>query len=248
MFRQTIERLARKRVLRRYLPAAYGRIPFYASPDAQLKYIRPGVRAFDKDLLRIVSEYLKPGTNVWDIGANVGVFTFAAANIIHTGKVLAVEPDIWLAQLLSRSLTINQDKGFDVTILPVAISDEVGTETFLIAARGRASNALQSAGGSSQMGGIREVQTVPTLTLDILYKKTFRPDFIKVDVEGAEVKVLEGAQDVLSNARPEFYIEVGTQNQEAVTRIFRSFHYKILDGDTGKPVDTCAFNTIALPN
>ena len=71
MFRQTLERLARKRVLRRYLPAAYGRIPFCASPDAQLKYIRPGAQAFDKDLLRIASEYLKPGINVWDIGANV---------------------------------------------------------------------------------------------------------------------------------------------------------------------------------
>jgi FkbM family methyltransferase len=39
-----------------------------------------------------------------------------------------------------------------------------------------------------------------------------RPDFVKVDVEGAELLVLEGAHEMISQVRPVFYIEVGKEN------------------------------------
>ena len=59
------------------------------------------------------------------------------------------------------------------------------------------------------MGGIREKQYVPPLTLDTLLKSFAKPDFIKMDVEGSELFALNGGSKVISSIRPVFYIEVG---------------------------------------
>ncbi|NLX94893.1 MAG: FkbM family methyltransferase [Rhodopirellula sp.] len=195
----------------------------------------------------VAKDYLRESQNVWDIGANVGVFTFAAASLIGGGKVLAVEADIWLAQLLNRSNALNNGGGFDIRVIPAAISDRVGVAAFRIAARGRASNALSVVVGGSMMGGVREMQFVPTLTLDLLLRETFRPDFVKIDVEGAEKMVLDGAATLLREARPSFYIEVNSANTDAVTEMFRSHHYRMIDGGSREPIERCTFNTLAFP-
>jgi precorrin-6B methylase 2 len=57
-----------------------------------------------KKLLAIAKELIKPGMVLWDIGANVGAFTMAAAYMAgKVGKVLAIEPDSWLTSLIRRS-------------------------------------------------------------------------------------------------------------------------------------------------
>ena len=239
--------MARQCVLKRSLPSEFGGTSLYVSPDAQLKYLKPGREAFDESLLDIAHRFLKPGFNVWDIGANVGVFTFAAASLVKTGKILAVEADIWLAQLLYRSKLLNQDKGFDITILAIAVSERIGLAQFMIAKRGRASNALESAGGNEMMGGIRHIQTVPMMTLDMLLQETFPPDFIKIDVEGAEAMVLEGAVQILRDIRPVIYIEVNNRNTNHVTQLLSKYEYELLDGQSYKKIEHCVFNTLAIP-
>jgi tRNA G37 N-methylase Trm5 len=54
----------------------------------------------------MVRELVRPGTTVWDIGANVGLFSFAAASL--GAQVVAVEADIWLANLMQRSAQLNK--------------------------------------------------------------------------------------------------------------------------------------------
>lgn len=247
MFRRWIEQLSRDSYFRRRLPAAFDRVPIYVSPDSQLKYMRLSPDAFDVGLLAIATDFLKPDFNVWDIGANVGVFTFAAATRIKKGKVLAVEADIWLAQMIQKSLSLNRERGFDITVLPAAVSNQVGIARFIIAARGRARNSLRSVGGSHSMAGVREEQTVFTLTLDVLLDNLFKPDFIKIDVEGAEKMVLDGAGKTLREARPILYVEVSPENCDAVTTILKSYKYQLVDGDSRSPIDKCSFNTLAFP-
>jgi tRNA G37 N-methylase Trm5 len=55
----------------------------------------------------------------------VGVFAFAAAARIGDGKVLAVEADIWLAQLMQKSVLLNRGRGLGIKVLPAAISERV---------------------------------------------------------------------------------------------------------------------------
>jgi len=72
----------------------FGRAPILVSPDSALAYWKPELGSVDPYLLSMVRELVRPGMMVWDIGANVGLFSFAAAAL--GAQVLAVEPDIWL--------------------------------------------------------------------------------------------------------------------------------------------------------
>ncbi|NEZ65800.1 FkbM family methyltransferase [Leptolyngbyaceae cyanobacterium CCMR0082] len=253
MIRKLVERLSREKYFIRNLPSEFSRTPLFVSPDAQLKYLKPGVEGFDKELLNIVSEYISKGDVVWDIGSNVGVFAFAAASIAgRNGHVLAVEPDIWLANLLQKSARLHANQNLSVDVLPAAIADSCGIANFLVADRGRASNALAKTGGRCQMGGYREKNLVPMFSLDDLLKISAKPNFIKIDVEGAEVNVLQGAQEILSDVRPVIYCEVGVPYRAEITEIFRAADYKIFD--SGLPqasrfdIEKCGFNTLAYPS
>src|SRR4030095_9196737 len=97
-------RLSRGIVVRRRLPARFGGRVLYVSPDASLRFWRRGIQTTDPGLLALCEEVVAPGQCVWDVGANVGVFAFAAAHLAGpSGTVLAVEPDPWLAALLKRT-------------------------------------------------------------------------------------------------------------------------------------------------
>ena len=69
------------------------------------------------------SEFVRPGDVVWDIGANLSLFTVAAShNASPAGHVLAVEPDILLARLLRRSASANHAIA-QVDVLPVRLRE-----------------------------------------------------------------------------------------------------------------------------
>lgn len=226
IIRCCIEKLARGRKLKRHIHVNGHLAPIYVSPDAQLKYLKLGAAAFDQDLIAIAETFIDSETVVWDIGANVGIFTFAAASIIKNGTVLSVEADIWLAGILRKTGALKEYSGRDIRVLPAALSSNSGVFVFQIAARGRASNALEIAGGSSQMGGIREIQYVPCLTIDTLLENQPEPELIKMDVEGAEALVLSGSTRMLESVRPIFYVEVAPANRAAVEEIMNAQAYK----------------------
>lgn len=232
-FRTALERLARGRVLKRHISSGYGRFPIYVSPDAQLKYLKLGSSAFDADLVKIADQLIVKGDVVWDVGANVGVFSFACA---YQGAetIVAIEADIWLCSVLRRTSALKEYQDCDVRVIPFAAADQNGISEFIIARRGRASNALASAGGRSQMGGVRERSYVPTLTLDTLANTQPKPDFIKVDVEGAELAVFEGAENLMSEHHPTFYAEIGQSVFSACADLVLKKGYAIF-GPDGKP-------------
>jgi FkbM family methyltransferase len=246
-----LELVSRGRSIKRRLPSRFGGAPFYASADAQLKYLKPGEGAYDDELFKIIQEHIREDSIVWDIGANVGLFALCAAGVAKRGSVLAVEPDIWLAQLIGKSMRLKANGRLNLQVLPCAIADRNGVAKFMISSRGRASNALEAAGGRSQIGGIREVVRVPTLALDTLLDFFGSPSFVKIDIEGAEAMALRGACRLLSESRPTIYIEVGAEASEEVSSIFHQAGYKLYDGalpmSQQKPKDFCAYNTLAKP-
>ena len=246
MIRRLAEKLARGRVLRRTIEVAGQRVPIHISPDAQLKYLKPGARAFDADLLELAERRLSTDSIVWDVGSNVGTFAVAAASVAKQGRVYAIEADIWLAGLLRRTAAEPAYAG-RIEVIPCAVAADAGVARFIIAARGRASNALELNGGRSQMGGVREVVLVPTLPLDVLLDALSPPDFIKIDVEGAELAVLQGAERLLCEARPSVYIEVDKASSEAVFALFMRHNYAAFDPTDDRPLDACIENTLFVP-
>ena len=246
MIRRLAERLARGRILRRTILVAGQRVPIYISPDAQLKYLKPGARAFDADLLVLAEQHLSADAVVWDVGANVGTFAVAAAAVAQRGQVFAIEADIWLAGLLRRTAA-EPAYGGRIQVVPCAVAATAGVARFVIAARGRASNALEISGGRSQMGGVREVVLVPTLSLDTLLESLPAPTFVKIDVEGAELAVLEGAARLLREVRPKVYIEVDESLAEEVYARFADHGYDALDPTDSRPIERCIENTLFVP-
>jgi len=229
-----VRRFGRGLYLRRQLPADLGGVVLHVSPEAGgLKYWKLNIASADPELLSLVREFVQPGMRVWDVGANVGLFAFAAAGRAgRAGKVLALEPDIDCAQGLLRTqrhLQASADVA-EITVLPAAISKPGGRiARFLIAKSARASNSLDGF-GQSQMGGVQEVRSVITLTLDELLAETFAPQCIKIDVEGAEMDVLNGAERVLCEARPVVLVEVSDASRTQVVELFDRFDYDVFDG------------------
>jgi len=216
-FRTLIERLARGRSVWRTLEN--GRA-IAVSPDSQLKYLGSGI---DPDLARLARDQVRPGATVWDIGANCGSFIFSCD---HAAKRIAVEPDPFLAGLIERSSGRN---GLDVTLYQRAIGAVSGEAELLIARRGRASNHLSIVQGSTQTGGTRAAVRVGMITLDDILAEQGPPEFIKVDVEGAELLALQGASKLLAH-RPIIYIEVYAQQADACRALLLAAGYRIEEG------------------
>jgi FkbM family methyltransferase len=252
MIRSLLERMSRGRVLKRRLPAAFGGLPLLVSPDASLRYWRHDLGRVDPVLLRTAKRMVGAGDVVWDIGANVGLFSFAAAGLAgRTGKVLALEPDPWLAQLLRASASLAENRVYRVEVLSAAAGERLATAVLNIAQRGRATNFVSGAVPSTQTGGVRGMAQVVCVTLDWLLDFWPAPALVKVDVEGAELAVLRGAQRMLREIRPRFACEVSSANREAATAIFRAAGYILYDAESAAPgpaeIPQCAWNTIAVP-
>jgi FkbM family methyltransferase len=220
-------------------------VSLYVSPDAQLKYLRVGCAAFDRDLVEVAELLIRPEDCVWDIGANVGVFTFAAAAVATRGSVVSVEADIWLAGLLRKSALLDSNKERNIRVLPCAVAEANGIAAFNIAVEGRASNVLAKSSRATEVG-VRETQYVPVLTMDTLLATQPRPNFIKMDVEGAEWLALQGAENIISEVRPIFYMEISAVSLSAVLNMFDRYGYDVFDCNGG-PTDTFVPNYYFVP-
>lgn len=224
--RSLLERAMRGRTFWRRLPRDLGSTAILCSGDARLQHFKPGEAAFDPELLQLAREWLSEDSVVWDVGANIGVFSLAAASRVRKGSILAIEPDPWIFGLLARSA--NRLETGRVRPLCTAISDNVGIADLAIAERGRASNFLARFDGRSQAGGVRLFQSVPLLTLDVLSDSLAAyPTHIKIDVEGAEWAVLQGGRKILATARPKLFVEVGPDTEDLVTGYLESLGYAL---------------------
>jgi FkbM family methyltransferase len=249
--RRVVERLSRGRVLKRRLPPEFGGAPVLVTPDAALGFWRRNLKSADPALVEAAGELVRPGDVVWDAGANVGLFSFAAAARAGAGgQVLAIEPDLWLVELLRRSARIQPKGSAPVAVIPCAVSDRLDLAEFCIAQRGRCSNYLLGLGGS-QTGGERERQWVMTVTLDWLLERFPAPTVLKIDIEGAEALPLRGARRLLAEARPRMLFEVYEDNAEEVGALLREHGYLMFDAELPAEARTAlprpAYNTLAMP-
>jgi FkbM family methyltransferase len=255
MLRRWAERLSRGVVLRRRLPRSFHALPILVSPEAGLRYWRRDLSRVDPLLCRMAQELVTPGCVVWDIGANVGLFTFSAAALAGpSGHVLSVEPDLWLAQLLMRSADLVRKKNIsaaNVSVLSAAVCEANRVGQLQIAERARAANHLVDSNGSSQSGGNRTVQNTVTVSLDFLLEHFPAPSVLKIDVEGAEIGVLNGASKLLHTARPVIWCEVDPQNSATVAEILLASGYRIyaaaLPPAERVPLRRASWDTLAVP-
>ncbi len=245
--------LSGDRTFLRRLPSDLGSTPVYVSPRSDLRLLHWNLTPAAGDLFQIARQFLNAGDTVWDIGANLGLFSFAAAAKVGTGgRVVSVEPDARHVELLLKSRKRLPSQSAPLDVLSCAISNQHGIADLAISSRGHARNHLAVVSGNDA-GEAIEHKSVITVTLDWLLKHQPIPKFVKIDIEGAEVLALQGAKQLLDEVRPMVYIEVADENLEAVTDILHSHGYALFDplsDPTNGPlaIERCTFNTLAIPS
>lgn len=169
-----------------------------AGADLQVpgtRRIRLSVVAGNLRMHRLLDRFVRPGATVVDVGANIGYNAIHAALLAgQPGRVYAVEPTpdnlaVLRANVAAASLA-------NVVVAPVAAGRSAGTRDFFV--RG-ARSAVNSLFAESCYAAVTEVLQVPVMPLDDLVDGG--ADVVKIDVEGAELDVLEGMPRLL-RARP----------------------------------------------
>lgn len=142
---------------------------------------------------RLLDRWVRPGATVVDVGANIGYNTIHAARRAGpAGRVIALEPTPDTLQVLRRNIAASGLA--NVIIEPVAAGRVSGTRDFFVRGPNSAVNSLYP---DSRYAHVTSVLPVPVVPLDDLVDGA--ADVVKVDVEGAEIEVLEGMSRMLSN-------------------------------------------------
>ncbi|MGQ4647753.1 FkbM family methyltransferase [Lyngbya aestuarii] len=145
--------------------------------------------------------WLKPGMTVIDVGANVGVYTFSAAQRVGVnGCVLAVEPFSGCVRCLQETCRINELSW--VKVCAGAASDRDGAVRLGLHAASELNEIVDSeAEVTAKQGNFEEV---PCFTLDSLIEleNICQVDLLKIDAEGHELQVLVGSDRILTEFNP----------------------------------------------
>jgi FkbM family methyltransferase len=180
--------------------------------------------SFERAEVEALMKAARPGTVAVDIGANVGIFTVPLAGAVGTdGAVWAFEPLPENLDRLHSNVIDNQLS--NVRLLAAAAYDIEGALSFHVA-------------GDTAYGSTREVRngwgtgmslTVPAVRLDAEWRRRGMPlvSVIKIDVEGAELAVLHGSQDVIRRCRPVLLLEAANADELAeIERYLLQFKYE----------------------
>jgi FkbM family methyltransferase len=173
----------------------------YKDEIALLLLVHGGYEAAE---LHILPTIVPRGSTVIDVGANIGMYAIALAGVVgETGRVLALEPVPATAARLGGNIDMNGYRHIDV--VHAAAADQPGTMEICLAN----DSAYASAVTVKHQRATGETIRVPAVTLDDLWDERGRPmvSFCKIDVEGAELSVLQGAERLLAACRPMLLLE-----------------------------------------
>jgi FkbM family methyltransferase len=166
-------------------------------------------RDFERPVLEAFSDLIEPNAIVLDIGASFGLYSLVAGRRVGpNGKVFAFEPSR-AADVLADHIKLNglEDR---IEIIPVVISDTVGSIEFWEAGNTRLASLSRAAAARGEKPGQGAIRRVcQSTTVDAFCEERgITPDLLKVDVEGAEALVLRGAERFLRMGQGHVVLEV----------------------------------------
>lgn len=176
---------------------------------------------YERPIQKILEQELGSGDVFFDVGAHAGFFTLVAARLVGpTGCCVAFDPRPDNCACVTEQIQLN---GLTwCRAVAVAIGPVTGKTTFLLDGPGGSMGHL---GTGAVNDGAAEVEA---LSLDDAGDRFGRPDFVKMDIEGAEAKALEGARKTLYESRPGWLIECHSQEAaDQVREILTSARYEV---------------------
>lgn len=157
---------------------------------------------YEEDELIDLRLVIPGGAIILDIGANIGNHTLYFAHLLPSEKVIPIECNPAALDILIKNINNNPSRKIDTNYLGFAlgVSDdfcEMGLSDHL------ADNL-----GATSIKSVGSTGSIKMKSGDDLLRDLSRIDFIKIDVEGYEFKVLEGIEKLIQKCRPVIYIEV----------------------------------------
>jgi FkbM family methyltransferase len=165
-------------------------------------YVQSSIRDKDELVLFVFDALLRPGDNVLDVGANIGRMTVLASKGVGPGgRVIAFEPSPLVIASLYKNIFFNQCK--NVSVRNYAVADADGSLPFHV--------PLDT---NSGLGSFRDLGTDQSLVIEVPIRQIDQerglPDdvrLIKIDTEGADLRVLRGAELLIARCRPAIVLE-----------------------------------------
>lgn len=148
---------------------------------------------WEDNVWRVLRAYIEPGMNVVDIGAHCGYYTIKMGMRVGAGRVTSFEPNPEMNIFCERNVMLN-GLIFKITLHKLALSDRIGTARLTFQAGDETQASI--VGGSN---GDRSYE-VDMNTLDNTMAGAAAIDLIKIDAEGSEYPILEGAAETLSRS------------------------------------------------
>ena len=162
---------------------------------------------------------------ILDVGANIGLFSKAFANSRFKPKIIfSFEPSSYVFSILKRVTK----RYPTVKCIQVAISNKQGTTTLNMPVKPSGSIRVGLSHIGKTIDGVYLKEEIKTETLDdfLQFNQLKSVDLVKIDVEGAEYLVLEGAQNLLTEIRPIWFVEItdmGDRFQKNGKDVFNTF-------------------------
>lgn len=185
-----------------------GRMALCYPDDVSIAIHRYGF--FEAGLTTIVLRRIREGMTFFDIGAHFGYFTtLAASRVGPSGKVHSFEPSARTFEVLKQNAAGKPN----ITLNPCAVYSE--RATLSLTDYGWEHPAFNTVGRGNLAQDVREglkpvVREVPAVSVDeYVAQSGARPDFVKIDAEGAERFILQGMVRTLKEIRPMITLEVG---------------------------------------
>jgi FkbM family methyltransferase len=210
-----------------------------ANPEA----LEPEVRA----AFSLVLNLMKPSV-FWDVGADVGYYSWLVRQHPSIRQVVLFEPDPTNFQLITN--TISKNGLSECYPMNLALTDRNGEAPFLVDRASGAAGSLRSVSNADNplclqhQYRMSETISIRTATIDSLISEGLPlPELIKIDVEGAEHLVLTGAEICLTRSRPTLIVE--TSNAEVLRKLSNK-GYSIFRIDAGNLLFACAESGVDL--
>ncbi len=233
-------------VFRRKLPTYFhGQLMWLSKPCWSSVYSR-----YEGYIADAIKAHLPRGGTLWDVGANIGLFSLFASKIAGPdGHILSFEPSPDVLALLLR----NTEGKKNIKVLPYGIGNADTLKSF--AAQGTSS----SASFVKEVTGLNrsflpdqpiEQVTVTMRKLDTVLEAALPPSLVKLDVEGFELEAIKGSDRLLSSIRPKLLMEIhppqlllcGGDEEEIFQRLRKhKYHWEIIDQNPNSLYSILAF-------
>ncbi|MBM4166938.1 MAG: FkbM family methyltransferase [Ignavibacteria bacterium] len=150
-----------------------------------------------------------------DVGASLGQYTYYANKFIQNGKIISIEADpVRYKRLSEQAAKWEKESTNKIEVIYAAVSDTIGKTKFFISNSNISGGLFTREIHDAKTPDWEEI-TVNCITLDSLLNSTI-PDFIKIDVEGGEYRVINGSQKLLQQTNVRFLMEIhGWADKEA---------------------------------